>query len=354
METVRPSTLAEVARLAGVSVTTASRAVNGRDRISDVTRKRVLKAARELAYKPNLVAKSLVSGKSSIIGVVLRDPRVQRFAMPIILGAQSVVEQREFSAIIADAKGEADRLADLAVAFHQRNIDGLLVVGDNMGPIPSVTGAAKMPTVYVHGPTTDPRDVVHVVDDLGGAFAVVKHLAQLGRGRIAHITGPDYSAAVQQRVLGVRRALQEHGLELVADIRYGPWSQRWARQAAREVLDDDPELDAIVCGSDQIAAGVLDTVVASGRKVPDDVAITGYDNWASFAEETDPALTTFDMNLGDLGVSAVSDLFAMMSGSRVGGGTRYHEGALVVRGSSDPSALLEAGSERSCSGRGSS
>ena len=193
-----------------------------------------------------------------------------------------------------------------------------------------------MPTVYVHGPTTDPRDVVHVVDDLGGAFAIVKHLAQLGRGRIAHITGPDYSAAVQQRVLGVRRALQEHGLELVADIRYGPWSQRWARQAAREVLDDAPELDAIVCGSDQIAAGVLETVVASGRKVPDDVAITGYDNRASFAEETDPALTTFDMNLGDLGVSAVSDLFAMMSGSRVGGGTRYHEGALVVRGSSDP------------------
>ena len=223
--------LLEVARLAGVSVTTASRAVNGRDPISDVTRKRVLKAARELAYKPNLVAKSLVSGKSSIIGVVLRDPLVQRFAMPIILGAQSVVEQREFSAIIADAKGQADRLADLAVAFHQRNIDGLLVVGDNTHPTPSVTGAAKLPTVYVHGPTTDPRDVVHDVDDLGGAFAVVKHLAKLGRRRIAHITGPDYSAAVQQRVLGVRRALQEHGLELVADIRYGPWSQRWARQA---------------------------------------------------------------------------------------------------------------------------
>ncbi|MGC8627002.1 MAG: LacI family DNA-binding transcriptional regulator [Acidimicrobiales bacterium] len=336
MKTERPPTLTEVARLAGVSLTTASKAVNGRDRISEVTRRRVLKAARKLSYAPNLVAKSLASGRSSIIGVLLRDPMVQRFAMPIIIGAQSVVEQREFSAIIADARGEVDRLADVAAWLRQRNVDGLLIVGNNQAKIPSITASVGIPCVYVYGPTTHSRDVVHLVDDFAGAVTIVNHLVGLGRARIAHITGPKEASAVQQRVLGVTRALDDHGLRLATEIAYGAWSQRWARQATRDVLAGAPDLDAIVCGSDQIAAAVLETVVASGRKVPDDVAITGYDNWAVFAQETDPALTTLDMELEGIGAAAVSDLFAMIGGGRVGGGTRHHQGTLVVRGSTDP------------------
>jgi LacI family transcriptional regulator len=337
VQTVRAPTLTEVARLAGVSVTTASKAVNGRDRISEVTRKRVLRAARELSYSPNLVAKSLVSGKSSIIGVLLRDPMVHRFAMPIVIGAQSVLEEREFSAIISDARGMVDRLGDLAAQLRRRNVDGLLIVGDNQGKTPSITASAKLPCVYVYGATTHSRDVVHLVDDSGGAGSIVHHLVEIGRRRIAHVTGPRRARAVEQRVLGIGRALAEHGMRLVGDVAYGEWSQRWARQAARDLLLAAPDLDAIVCGSDQIAAAVLEVVVASGRKVPDDVAITGYDNWPIFAQETDPALTTLDMELEQLGASAVSDLFAMIGGSRVGGGSRHHEGTLVVRGSTDPS-----------------
>jgi LacI family transcriptional regulator len=331
-----------VARLAGVSLTTASKALNGRDRISDVTRRRVLRAARELSYAPNLVAKSLASGRSSIIGVLLRDPLVYRFAMPIVIGAQSVLEQREFSAIIADARGVLDRLGELASALRQRNVDGLLVVGDNQGKTPSITASVKIPCVYVHGPTTNSRDVVHLEDDFAGATALAKHLVGLGRARIAHITGPKHAPAVQQRVLGLTHELGEHGLRLIAETSYGPWSQRWARQATRELLATAPSTDAIVCGSDQLAAASLEVVVATGRKVPDDVAITGYDNWSVFAEETDPALTTVDMELEHLGAAAVDDLFAMIGGARVGGGTRYHEGTLVIRGSTDSTAAARS------------
>jgi LacI family transcriptional regulator len=335
VQNTRPPTLTQVARLAGVSLTTASKAVNGRDRISEVTRRRVLRAARELSYAPNLAAKSLASGRSSIIGVLLRNPLVHRFAMPIMIGAQSVLEQRDFSAIIADARGVEDRLADLACALRQRNVDGLLVVGDNQGKTPSITESVKIPCVYVHGPTTNSRDVVHVADDFAGGATLAHHLVSLGRTRVAHITGPKYSPAVKQRALGLTHALDDHGLRLVGRVSYGLWSQRWARQATHEVLATSPTIDAIVCGSDQLAAAVLEVVVATGRKVPDDVAITGYDNWTVFAEETDPALTTIDMEFEHLGAAAVSDLFAMINGTRVGGGTRYHEGTLVVRGSTD-------------------
>jgi LacI family transcriptional regulator, galactose operon repressor len=331
----RQPTLTQVARLAGVSLTTASKAINGRERISEATRKRVLRVARDLSYTPNLAAKSLASGRSSIIGVLLTDPMVDRLAMPMVIGAQSVLEQRQFSAIIADARGEHRRLAELAVVLSQRGVDGLLVVGDNQRKVHSITASAKVPCVYIHGPTSHSRDVVHLVDDFAGAVTVIKHLVDMGRARIAHITGPRQSPAVQQRVLGLTHALDEHGLRVAAAVRYGLWSQRWARQATRDVLAKAPEVDAIACGSDQIAAAALEAVIASGRKVPDDVAITGYDNWAVFAQETEPLLTTLDMDLEHLGAAAVSDLFAMIGGSRVGGGTRHHEGTLVIRGSTD-------------------
>ncbi len=183
MHAPRPATLTEVASLAGVSVTTASKAINGRDRISEATRKRVLRAARDLSYAPNLIAKSLASGRSSIIGVLLRDPMVHRFAMPIVVGAQSVLEQREFSAIIADARGVVDRLSELAIVLRQRNVDGLLIVNDNQGETPSISASAEIPCVYVHGPTTNSRDVVHVLDDYAGAVAITDHLLGIGRTR---------------------------------------------------------------------------------------------------------------------------------------------------------------------------
>ena len=335
MKTARSATLTEVARLAGVSLTTASRAVNGRNRISGATRTRVLDAAKELAYSPNLVAKSLASGRSSIIGVLLFDSMIHHLAVPIVAGAQAVVQEREFSAIIADAGGETGRLADLA-AMLRRRADGLLVVGNNQGETPSITAQAHFPTVYVYGQTTNTRDVVHMVDDYAGAVVIISHLVELQRQRMVHITGPAYSPAAQQRVLGITNALHEHGLELVTEVKYGPWSQRWARQATRQVLDERPDIDAIVCGSDQLAAAALEVVLTTGRSVPEDIAITGYDNWPIFANETDPALTTLDMNLAELGASAVSDLFSMIGGAHVGGGSRYHEGVLVVRGSTDP------------------
>jgi LacI family transcriptional regulator len=331
----RVSTLTEVARRAGVSLTTASKAINGQNRVSEQTRARVLKAARELSFTPNPMARSLISGRSGTVGLIIVDSLSHRFVVPTMLGAEAALSEINLSMITSDARGDLARLHSLARMMRQRMVDGVIVVGDNNVLTPSITDELEAPVVYIYGETGRPRDVVHVPDDRDGGTLALDHLVALGKQRIAHLTGPRGMRAVVERVKGVRSGLRRHELSLVAPIGYLRWSQRAGRAAAERLLAEHPDLDAIVCGSDQIASGVVDAVVASGRRIPDDVAITGYDNWVTFAQETDPPLTTIDMNLEALGAAAVRDLFGVIDGEVVGGGVRLHACTLIVRGSTD-------------------
>jgi LacI family transcriptional regulator len=338
MSARRVSTLTEVAHRAGVSLTTASKAINGQSRVSEQTRAKVLKAARELSFRPNPMARSLISGRSGTVGLIIVDSMSQRFVVPTMLGAEAALSEINLSMITSDARGDRDRLVALAEMMRQRMVDGLLVVGDNNRQTPSINAEFDAPTVYVYGETGRREDVVHVPDDRNGGALALEHVVGLGRRRIAYLTGPRGTRAVVERAKGVRAGLRRHGLGLVAPISYGRWSQRDGRISAERLLTDRPTVDAILCGSDQIASGVVDAVLAGGRRVPEDVVVVGYDNWVTFAQETDPPLTTVDMNLEALGAGAVRDLFDIIDGRPVGGGVRLHPCRLVVRGSTDPSA----------------
>jgi len=335
----RVSTLTEVAHRAGVSLTTASKAINGQARVSEETRAKVLKAARELSFRPNPMARSLISGRSGTVGLIIADSLAQRFVVPTMLGAEAALSEINLSMITSDARGDEGRLRSLAEMMRQRMVDGLIVVGDNNTLTPSITSQFDAPLVYIYGETGQQQDVVHVPDDRNGGSLALEHVLGLGRERIAHLTGPRGTRAVVERVKGIRATMRKHDRSLIAPISYGRWSQRDGRITAERLLAECPDVDAIVCGSDQIASGVVDAVVASGRRIPEDVAVTGYDNWVTFAQETDPPLTTVDMNLEALGAAAVRDLFGIIDGSPVGGGVRLHRCRLVVRGSTDRAAV---------------
>jgi LacI family transcriptional regulator len=176
--------------------------------------------------------------------------------------------------------------------------------------------------VYAYCESDDPRDLSIIADDEGGARLATQHLVTLGRRRIAHITGdPNYRAACD-RVTGLRAVLDDAGLPLLGEPLYGQWSQRWGRSATSILLANHPDVDAIFCGSDQIATGVVEALAVLGRRVPDDVAIVGFDNWEVFATESQPPLTTVDVNLEHMGAAAVHHLFAALDGQPVGGTIR--------------------------------
>jgi len=330
----RPATLIEVAGRAGVSLTTASKAIKGKNRVSDATRARVMAAARELSFTPSPIARGLTTGRTRTVGLIIADSMTHRFAVPIMLGAEAALGEIDLSMITCDARGQQARSLELARMLAARKVDGMLIVGDNNAVTASVTRHVDVPVAYVYGESDEAGDVVHMPDDYDGIGLMADHLIAAGRRRIAHLTGPRHATAVRHRVDGLAARLRGHQQELAAPIGYGQWSQRWARAAATALLDEVPDIDAVLCGSDQIASGVLVALDELGRRVPDDIAVTGYDNWRVFALETEPQLTTIDMNLEALGAAAARDLFTIIDGTPRQGGVRRHACELVVRDSS--------------------
>jgi LacI family transcriptional regulator len=189
--------------------------------------------------------------------------------------------------------------------------------------------------VYAYAPSEDPEDLSIVCDNVGAGRLAIEHLIACGRTRIAHITGdPGYGAA-QDRAQGARAALDDAGLSLVGDVRFGAWSEGWGRAAAAMLLGQEPDVDAIFCGSDQVARGVLDAVRERGRDVPDDVAVMGFDNWEVLSTAARPPLTSVDMNLEEIGRAAAMAIFAALDGAPRSG-LEALPCRIVIRGSTAP------------------
>ncbi|MFE2748427.1 LacI family DNA-binding transcriptional regulator [Streptomyces scopuliridis] len=331
----RATTITDVATLAGVSIATASKALNGRSQVRAETLQRVLRAAEELGYQPNALAQSLISGQTRTVGLLTSDS-VGRFGIPVLLGAEDAFGTGEMAVLLCDARGDAIREQHYLRTLLARRVDGIIVVGESTDPRSSISRDLPVPVVYAYAPSDDPEDVSFVPDDVGGARVAVQHLLTVGRRRIAHITGPTHYQAAQDRAVGTLAALEEAGLALSGgQVLFGAWSRRWGRQAAEIVLTADPETDAVVCGSDQIAAGFVEAIRERGHRVPDDIAVVGYDNWEVLSAEARPPLTTIDMNLEVLGRTAAQHLFAAIDG-RATPGVHRMPCSLTIRDSTMP------------------
>lgn len=308
----RRATIQDVADRAGVSVATVSRALNDRADVAPETRDRVRKIAQELSFRSNRVRRT--TPDQLTIGLLTSDD-VGRVSIPVLLGAEHALGAGRAAVLLCDARGDAIREQHYLRILLERKVDGIIVVGEHPDPRDPISPPLPVPVVYAYAPSTSPDDASFVVDNESAAHTAVAHLLALGRRRIAHITGPEVSAAAVQREAGMRRALGEAGVELVGQVlNGGDWSQRWGRHAAAMLLAGHPDVDALFCGSDRIAAGALDTLREHGRHVPEDVSVLGFDNWDVVAAETRPPLSTMDMNLQALGGAAARHLFEAISG----------------------------------------
>lgn len=329
-------TVTDVAARAGVSPGTVSKALNGTGQISQETRDRVIAAAADLGFRVNMLARSLLEGRTYTVGLLTSDS-FGRFSIPVLLGAEDTLGAGQISVLLCDSRGDHIREQHYVRTLLARQVDGIIVTGRSSGPRPSL-GALRKPVVYVLAPSESPDDLSFVHDDEAGAGLAVRHLIATGRRRIAHITGPARHHSALSRYRGTQAALDAAGQKLVnGEAFYGEWSERWGRDATALLMRSGEPFDGIFCGSDQIARGCVDALREAGKRVPEDVGVIGVDNWNVMAEASRPPLTTIDLNLGELGRLAAAALLRAFDGQPIEPGIHKVPCDLVIRQSTETS-----------------
>lgn len=330
---MRTPTLNDVAQLAKVSVSTASKALNGRSDVSESTRKRVFKAAEEINFVPNTLAKSLLTGRTGTVGLITHDFE-GRFSIPLLMGAEDAFGLNKVSVLLCDSRGDAIRERYHLDVLLQRRVDGLIIVGARPDTRPSLGRDIPVPVVYAYAPSNDPRDCSIVSDNVGAGRISANHLVTAGRRRIAILGGDVTYGASEERARGAMERMAEDDLLPVGGSPFfGAWSEEWGRAGMRSLLAQHPDIDGVICGNDQIARGALDTLRDAGRSVPQDVSVVGHDNWAILATGARPQLTSIDMNVEDIGRRAAQRLAEAMDGNP-SHGVELLPPRLVVRNSS--------------------
>ncbi|MFC4536730.1 LacI family DNA-binding transcriptional regulator [Sphaerisporangium dianthi] len=310
----RNATIADVAALAGVSVGTVSKALNGRGSLREETRVRVKEAARQLNFEVNSGTRSPYSGRTYTVGMITTDG-MGRISLPVLMGAEDALGAGQMSVFLCDGRDDPIREQYYIKTLLNRRVDGIIVTGRRIRPRAPIGVNLPVPVVYAYLGSTDPRDCTVEPDEAGGVRKGIAHLLAIGRTRIAHIAGPEQHNSSRLRSAAAIDRLAEDGLELVTPPMFGPWTEIWGRQAIGILLAGRVEFDAVFCGNDQIARGAADALRAAGRHVPEDVALLGFDNWDIMTEYAQPPLTSIDMNLTGLGHSAALMLLAGINGS---------------------------------------
>ncbi len=308
-------TIYDIARVAGVSAATVSRALSGHPHVSASTREAVRTAAQTLRYRPNLMAQDLAKGRSQTLGLLLPDT-VSAFWGRLVKGVETTLRENDYSLLMASAEGStSDQHAlELLLSHH---VDGLLIAGTDIPDAQLVALAESLPLVAVGRDIAGREDCALRVRNYEGAYQVTQHLIALGHTRIAHLSGPSGHGEANERRLGYRRALVDAGLVPDPDLLVeGEFTMRSGLIAMEHLLSAGRELTAVFASSDQMALGANLALYHRGLEVPRDVSLAGFDD-QPFAAYCRPPLTTVAQPLFEMGQAAVRSLIGGIRGKAV-------------------------------------
>lgn len=302
----RRVTLAQVAAVAHVSVSTASKALNDKGRVSVSTRLLVRDVAEQMGYLPVSDRRSSESYSSHLIGLITSDIG-GRFSLPILAGAERTLGSKNHSVVLMNGYGDPETEQNrLETMVYTRLLDGIIVVSDDTKPrepIPLLRDM-NLPVVYAYAPSLDPRDASIICDNLSAGQSAINEILSLGRTRIAVIGGDERFLASRERAAGVKQAMADAGLRLAAPIRFNDWTEQWGRRSMDMILASNPRVNAVYCMNDLLARGAIDSIEEHGLHVPEDVIVIGHDNWDIICMCRLPTITSFDNALDDIGKMA--------------------------------------------------
>ncbi|RAP75824.1 LacI family DNA-binding transcriptional regulator [Paenibacillus montanisoli] len=317
------ATIKDIARIAGVSTTTVSRALNGYDDVSQETKKRIREIAAQLDYSPNAVARSLVSSKTRTIGVIFSGLKhtggKDNLAFEILIGINDRAIELNYDILLFSTSPSKQRIKSYYNLCKERNVDGAIIFGLKVDDpyLEEVIEKSNFPCVLIDIPFSNEHLGNVTTDNVEGVRKAVHYLIDGGHTKIAMINGYPEAHVSDQRLIGFKKALSEFGMAYDASkVVDGAFSEEGGEQAMLRILDEHPGVTAVFCSSDLMALGALRALDKRGRKVPDSVSVVGYDDIILSAYCT-PKLTTVHQNKYQMGWEAAKLLIEMLEGRNV-------------------------------------
>lgn len=316
-------TLKEIAEQCGVSVATVSNILNGKPKVSEETRQKVLAVVKETDYQPNLLAQGMRKKKTNTIGIITED--LEEFSStPIVEKIMSVCEENNYRTILINMrlydkwqdtwyKDFGKLRSTLLPALQQMRaikVDGIIYVAGHCREIDYFPDDFEIPVLIAYALSADGRYTSVMIDDETGGYNVTKHLINQGHTKIGVITGVADNFHAQHRLIGYQKALFESQiLYSPLLVKHGNWERESGRRAMEELLKED--ITAVFCMNDIMAAGAYDTIYSHGLEVNKDISVIGYDNRA-LSEYLRPNLSTNDIKLSEVGKIAAHSMIEQL------------------------------------------
>jgi LacI family transcriptional regulator len=300
------TTIKDVARAARVSVATVSRAMNGHDNVLPETRDRVLQIAAEMRFMPSNAARSLIMRRTHTIGALLPDLHGDYFS-ELIRGIDLAARARGLHLLVSSSHGDASEAASALRAMNGR-VDGLLVMSPHVnseflwGNVPE-----GLPAVMMNTRISGSRHSSFSVDNYGGAFAMLRHLAEQGHKRIAFIAGPESNYEAEERLRGYRAGLSELVPGMFEEVLQGDFTQESGYRAGSQIVALIERPSAIFAANDMMAIGCMAALAEAGVAIPRDIAVSGFDD-IPISRYVNPQLTTVRARITELGALALERL----------------------------------------------
>jgi len=339
----KPPTMRDVARMAGVSVQTVSAVINDKPGITLPTRERVLAAIKKLEYRPYSVARSLRTGQTHTLALIVSDIANPSFAA-MASAAEDFAHSRGYSLIVYNTHDDVTREARCIETVTQRWIDGVLFVSaeDKMTSLDALL-AAGIPAVAIDRIPEGYSGVSVTLDNVRAGRMAAEHLLELGHTRLAHISGPLGLRLARERRSGFLQAIQERGLPPALCVgRGGNWECDSGYQAMQDILACDPLPTAVFSANDRMAIGAMRALSEASLRVPDDLSIVGLDD-IEVAAYQQPPLTTVRQSFAELATRAIELLLTVLDGQELSEGQLVIEPTLVVRQSTAAPNMVKQG-----------
>ncbi|HBY97148.1 MAG TPA: LacI family transcriptional regulator [Chloroflexi bacterium] len=327
----------EIAAHAGVSQATVSRVLNNKPNVREKTRKRVLRAIEELGYYPNAEARSLVTRRTTKLGLVVSDI-LNPFYPEFIETVEALARRQGFNVLLCNTQRDPQNDEVYARLLIEQRVAGTIF--SSITPLsnaPSQLSQAGIPFVFVNRYLKDTSANIVITDNFQGAYKMTEYLLQLGHVRIAFIRGLSNVTTSQDREAGYRRCLQDHGLEAEIVVEQGDYTREGAYEATTRLLQRFPAApSAIFCANDYMAFGALDAIYQHNLRVPEDISVVGFDNIALSALQA-IGLTTIEQPIGKMACKAMEILLSRIeAGNSSDFQTVVYKPKLIVRRTSGP------------------